>query len=143
VSVSAADNLAAGITAAEHRSTASVDFTVSENPALKVVRAILFPNPIRSGGGGGGGTFVVDVPGDSVNVLLRIYTVGGKLIREIHHMGGLGQVQIRWDGLDAEGDPLANGTYLYHVHVNPRDPDGSSSARQTASADGRIVVVGH
>jgi Peptidase family C25/Propeptide_C25/FlgD Ig-like domain len=143
ISVGASDNLAAGINAEDHRSNASIDFTVSENPTLNVTRAILFPNPIRSSHGGGGGTFVVDVPGDSVNVLLKIYTVGGKLIRVLEHFGGQGQVQIPWDGLDAQGDPLANGTYLYHVHVNPRDPDGSSSAQQTANAEGRLVVVGH
>jgi len=143
ISVGASDNLAGGINAEQHRSNATIDFTVSENPTLKITRAILFPNPIRSSRGGGGGTFVVDAPGDSVNVLLRIYTVGGKLIRELQHLGGLGQIQIPWDGLDAEGDPLANGTYLYHVHLNPRDPEGSSSARQSANADGRLVVVGH
>jgi len=48
-----------------------------------------------------------------------------------------------WDGLDAEGDRLANGTYLFRVHVNPRDPDGSSSPRQKATAEGRLVVIGH
>jgi hypothetical protein len=143
ISVGASDNLAGGINAEQHRSNATIGFTVSDNPALRITRAILFPNPVRSSRGGGGGTFVVDAPGDSVNVLLRIYTVGGKLIRELQHFGGQGQVQIQWDGLDAQGDPLANGTYLFHVHVNPRDPDGSSSARQTANADGRLVVVGH
>ncbi len=143
IDVSAADNLAGGIAAAEHRSTAGIDFVVSENPTLRITRAFLFPNPIRSGGSGSGGTFVVDVPGDSVNVLVRIYTVGGRMIKELAHFGGLGQVQLPWDGRDNEGDVLANGTYLYRVHVNPRDPDGSSSARQRASIEGRIVVVGH
>ena len=42
-----------------------------------------------------------------------------------------------------QGDRLAMGTYLYRVHVNPRDPDGTSSARQRATAEGRIIVVGH
>ena len=143
LTVSAADNLAGGITAAEHRSSTFIDFVVSDNPTLNVTRAILFPNPTRSGGAGGGGTFVIDVPGDPVNVLLRIYTVSGKLIRSLEFWNGLGQVQIPWDGLDSEGDPLANGTYLFTVHVNPRDADGSSSPSQTARAEGRLVVVRH
>jgi hypothetical protein len=143
ISVSAADNLAGGITAAQHRSSAAIDFEVSENPSLSVARSFLFPNPTVSGGPGSGGTFVIDVPGDSVNVLLRLYTVSGRLIRTLTSFGSLGQVQIPWDGLDAEGDRLSNGVYLYRVHVNPRDPDGSSSARQKATGEGRIVIVRH
>ncbi len=143
VKVSAADNLASGINAAQHRSSATITFVVTDNPPLQVQRAFLFPNPILSGyGANAGGNFVVDAPGDPVNVLLRIYTVSGKLIRTLKAFGGLGQVQIPWNGLDDEGFALANGTYLFHVHVNPRDTDGSSSSRKSATADGRFVVVG-
>jgi hypothetical protein len=139
--VSAADNLAFGIAAAEHRSTAVIDFEVSDNPGLKVERALLFPNPTASRGPGAGGSFVVDAPGDSVNVLLRIYTVSGRLVRTLEALGGLGQVQIPWDGRDDEGGVLANGVYLFRVHVNPRAPNGTSSDRQKAHAEGRFVIV--
>lgn len=101
----------------------------------------MFPNPIRSGGNGSGGVFVVDAPGDSVNTLIRVYTVTGKLVRELRQMGGLGQIQMVWDGLDAEGDPLAQGTYLYKVHVSVRDADGKSSPTQRAASEGRFVVL--
>jgi hypothetical protein len=84
IQVSAADNLASGINAAQHRSTATISFVVTDNPPLEVQRAFLFPNPIRSGDGPNtGGQFVIDAPGDPVNVLLRIYTVSGKLIRTV------------------------------------------------------------
>lgn len=141
IDVSAADNLAVGINAAFHRTTASIDFEVTDNPALRVSRTFLFPNPASSGGSTSGGSFVVDAPGDSVNVLLRIYTVSGRLIRTLTHKGGLGQVQIPWNGLDDEGFRLGNGVYLFKVHVNPRDPDGSSNPRQKAEAEGRFVIV--
>jgi flagellar hook assembly protein FlgD len=85
--------------------------------------------------------FVVDAPGDSINTLIRIYTVTGKLVRELRMMGGIGQVQMPWDGLDAEGDRLAQGTYLYKVHVSVRDADGRSSPRQRAAAEGRFIVL--
>jgi hypothetical protein len=142
VGVSAADNLAAGIAAPEHRSTATLDFEVTQSPVLKVTRAILFPNPIRSGGVAGGGQFVIDAPGDSVNVLLKVYTVAGRLIRTLESHGGLAQVQIPWDGLDAEGEPLARGTYLFKAQVYPRDPVGKSTAQGRAEAEGKLVVVG-
>ena len=142
ISVSAADNLASGINAAQHRASGRIDFEVSASPPLRVQRAFLFPNPTRSGGPGGGGQFVIDAPGDPVNVLIHIYTVSGRLIRTLKSFGGQGQVQIPWDGLDTEGARLANGTYLFMVQVNTRDADGSSSPRARAVGEGRLVVVG-
>ncbi len=142
VGVSAADNQAAGLGAGLHRSEASLDFIVVDQPNLRITRARLFPNPTQSrADGGGGGQFVVDAPGDSVNTLLRIYTASGRLIRTLTVFGGLEQVQVPWDGLDEEGDPLANGVYFFRVHINPRDPDGRSSPSQKAHADGRFVIV--
>lgn len=141
VRVSAADNLATGITASRHRSSATLDFEVVDVPPLNVARAYLFPTPARSKGPGAGGAFVVDAPGDSINTLIRIYTVSGRLVRTLRQMGGLGQVQIAWDGRDAEGAPLANGPYLFKVHVSVREADGRSSARQRAIAEGRFVIL--
>ena len=141
ITVSAADNLAAGLAAGVHRSTASITFDVQDTPPLKIVRTYLFPSPTRSGGAGSGGEFVVDVAGDSVNVLVRVYTASGRLVRTLRNFGGFGQVQIPWDGLDDEGDALANGVYFYRVHLNPRDVDGTSSARQKAETDGRFVIL--
>jgi hypothetical protein len=142
IRVSAADNLAVGLNSGAHRSTAEIDFLVEETPELTIARAYLFPSPtISDGGPRSGGTFVVDAPGDSVNALLRVYTVAGKMVRELKAYGARGQVQIPWNGLDAEGAVLANGVYLFRVHVNVRDPDGSSSARQHATADGRFTIV--
>lgn len=141
VRVSAADNLATGITASQHRSSATLDFEVVDVPPLNVARTYLFPTPASSTGPAPGGVFVVDAPGDSVNTLIRVYTVSGRLVRTLRQFGGLGQVQIPWDGRDAEGAPLANGTYLYKVHVSVRDADGSSSARQRAIAEGRFIIL--
>ena len=141
VSVSAADNLAAGLTAGAHRSRATLDFMVEEVPGLRISGAYLFPNPAESGGPRSGGLFVVNAPGDSVNTLLRLYTASGRLIRTLTVMGARGQVQLPWDGLDEEGQALANGVYFFRVHVNPRDPDGASNPRQKADADGRIVIL--
>ncbi|HET7226001.1 MAG TPA: C25 family cysteine peptidase, partial [Candidatus Eisenbacteria bacterium] len=141
ITVSAADNLASGLSAAAHRSSATVDFQVVTSPPLDIVRSYLFPDPTHSKGPGAGGEFVVDVAGDSVNVLLRIYTASGRLVRTLHRFGAQGQVQIPWDGRDAEGDELANGVYFYTVHLNPRDTDGSSSPRQHADSQGRLVIL--
>ena len=141
ISVSAADNLAIGFAAAEHRSTAEIEFDVQNTPPLSIRSAYLFPNPTASKGGYTGGQFVLDTEGGPVNVLVRIYTISGRLIRVLKSFGGNGQVQVPWDGLDDEGQALANGTYLFKVHANPRDADGSSNALQKAESEGRIVIV--
>jgi hypothetical protein len=141
VSVSAADNLATGITASQHRNSATIEFDVVNVPSLSIARAYLFPNPARSTGAGAGGTFIVDAPGDSLNTFIRIFTVSGRVIRDLKRFGGQGQVQIPWDGRDAEGDPLANGTYLFKVYANAREADGTSSAREKAATEGRFVIV--
>jgi hypothetical protein len=141
IRVSAADNLATGITASQHRGSATLEFDVVETPRLSITRAYLFPNPVSSRGAGAGGTFVVDAPGDSVNTLIKVYTVTGRMILSLTHRGALGQVQIPWDGRDADGDPLANGTYLFKVYVNGREADGTSSARTKAAAEGRFVIL--
>lgn len=141
IEVSAADNLAAGLGSGAHRSSASLDFAVVAQPPLEISRAYLFPNPTESGGPRSGGQFVVDTPGDSVNVMVRLYTVTGKLVRVLKAFGGLGQVQLPWDGLDENGHLLANGVYYFKVHVSPRAADGTSEAGRKATAEGRVVVV--
>jgi hypothetical protein len=141
IRVSAADNLAAGLSAATHRSEATLAFQVADLPPLSIAFSYLFPNPTHSRGAGAGGQFVVDARGDSLNSLLRIYTVAGKLVRTLRLMGGIGQVQLAWDGLDDEGQPLANGTYLFRVQINAREENGKSSARQKAAAEGRFVIL--
>jgi len=141
VQVSAADNFAAGLGAGNHRSSAVLEFDVVANPSLNVTRAYLFPDPTSSGGARSGGTFVVDAPGDSVNVLFRMYTVTGRVIRTFRVPGGIGQVQIPWDGLDENRDRLANGVYLFKVYVYGRQADGTSSATQRAISEGRFVIL--
>ncbi|MBI1798661.1 MAG: hypothetical protein HYR73_03130 [Candidatus Eisenbacteria bacterium] len=141
IEVSAADNLASGLAAGAHRSKAVIEFEVQESPQLHIARAYLFPDPTSSGGPASGGTFVIDAPGDSLNVLLRMYTVAGRLVRTLRSYGGIGQVQIPWDGLDEEDERLANGVYLFKVHVYGRESDGASSPTERAVSEGRFVIV--
>jgi hypothetical protein len=36
---------------------------------------------------------------------------------------------------------LANGTYLFRVQLNLRDPQGESSAERKTAAEGRFVIL--
>jgi hypothetical protein len=142
IKVSAADNLAVGLSAAQHRSEATLEFTTASQLPLRIERAYLFPNPTRSGGGGGG-RFVVDTQGGPANLLLRIYTSSGRLIRTLSTFGTDGQAQVAWDGLDGEGQALSNGLYLFKVHANSQDASGASDASQKSELEGRFVILNH
>ena len=58
------------------------------------------------------------------NLKINIYTIAGRLIKQIEkNSGQLGYDfnKIEWDGRDADGDKIANGTYLYKVIIKRGD----------------------
>ena len=47
---------------------------------------------------------------------IKIYTVSGRLIKILPNLpGDPGFNASPWDGLDEDGDRLANGVYLYKI----------------------------
>lgn len=69
------------------------------------------------------------------NVQLRIYTVAGRLVRELNHTPtSIGWNQFRWDGRDADGDRVATGVYLYRVRM---DTENGTHEGET----GKVVVI--
>ncbi|MCF8305432.1 MAG: type IX secretion system sortase PorU [Ignavibacteriales bacterium] len=66
-------------------------------------------------------TFQHNYP-QSINVKIKIYTIAGRLIKEIES-GSVSErfVKIFWDGRDQDGNPAANGTYLYKLSVESYD----------------------
>ena len=77
--MSAADNLAAGITAGRAPLSASIEFEVSEQPAAPGDSRVSCSRTRSARADPAvAGAFVIDAPGDSVNVLLRVYTVAGR-----------------------------------------------------------------
>lgn len=71
-----------------------------------------FPNPMTNET-----SFMVDVAGlvTGDQFKIKIYTISGRLIRELEFFPQGGTNQIPWDGRDSDGDVLANGTYLYKL----------------------------
>ena len=69
--------------------------------------------------------FVFTLTGSEVpdQIKIQIMTITGRVVREILH-DELGPIRIgnnvstfAWDGTDEFGDRLANGVYLYKVHL--------------------------
>jgi hypothetical protein len=80
---------------------------------LKIAQVYNYPNPFTEGTNF---TFkLTQVPDE---VVIRIYTVAGRLIREMKKSSAELNTDFNylpWDGRDQDGDLIANGVYLYKV----------------------------
>jgi hypothetical protein len=88
--------------------TTVYDFSVSDE--LLVKDLYNYPNPMK-----GETQFVFNLLGSvaPTSCKIKIYTIAGRLIKEISYIPSVGYNQIPWDGRDSDGDLIANGTYLY------------------------------
>ncbi|MDE0086065.1 MAG: C25 family cysteine peptidase [Candidatus Poribacteria bacterium] len=94
-----------------------------------------FPNPFRPGQGAGKGTdFAYYLTESADKVTLKIYTLTGKLITTIDTLDAATSYnEYHFDGLDADGEPLANGVYIYKFTATNGD--------ERAQKVGKIVVL--
>ncbi len=117
-------------------SQASVSFDVESSEQLSIQNVYNYPDPFssstsftfqRSAAGGAGAP---------VNVTIKVFTISGRLIKTIKSYGITDTfVKVDWNGLDEEGDRLANGVYLYKVIVSTVD------GAYTSEALGKMAVV--
>ncbi|MFH1198338.1 MAG: type IX secretion system sortase PorU [bacterium] len=57
-----------------------------------------------------------------IDIKIKVYTVAGRLIKEIEENNVNDKfVKIYWDGRDADGSVIANGTYLYKLNIKTID----------------------
>ena len=97
---------------------------------LVIQNPLAFPNPFNDEKGTVF-SFYLETDRPS-KVLLRIYTIAGRMIYErVTSVAAAGYQQIPWNGLDAEGASLANGVYFYRITAD----NGASSSRY----EGRLV----
>jgi hypothetical protein len=84
-----------------------------------------YPNPMSAHT-----TFAFRVKGGRDEMLrdfsLRLYTLSGRLIRELDRTDlqaplSVGWNTVRWNGRDADGDRVATGIYLYRVRIEGSD----------------------
>ena len=108
-----------------------------------------YPNPFSTST-----RFVFTLTGSEIpdRMKIQIFTVAGKLVREItqEELGpiriGQNISQYAWDGRDEFGDQLANGTYLYRVQIQATT--GTQFGRRATSKDkafdngfGKLVIL--
>jgi len=112
-------------------SDAEIKFTVSSYSGLKVVNLFNYPNPFKDNTVF---TFQHNYP-EAINVKIKIYTVAGRLIKQIQQNNINDKfVSINWSGRDEDGERLGNGIYIYKLTVEAGD---GSSVTQT----GKLAVL--
>ena len=99
---------------------------LSGSGALALQDAINFPNPFEDELGTHFSFYLL--AGAPADVLVRVFTISGRLIYERAERGlNPGYHQLAWDGRDMEGETLANGVYLCKMIAST----GSERAEQT------------
>lgn len=115
----------------------SVKFRVVAGEQLALSEVINYPNPFAAATGF---HYALSRAVDDLSV--RIYTLSGRQIREIRVAADSGAEaalldagthMLAWDGRDGDGDPLANGVYLFKLTVR--------SGAQSLDKLGRMVKV--
>jgi flagellar hook assembly protein FlgD len=99
---------------------------------LQITNIFNFPNPFSS-------STVFTFEQNQVTSLdaeIKIYTVAGRMIQSLKRENVNDHfVQIPWDGRDRDGDPLANGVYLYKVIAKTQD------GRLASEVLGKLSVI--
>lgn len=60
-------------------------------------------------------TFILYAEKNPASCKIKIYTVAGRLIKEIDENARVGFNEIHWDGKDNDGETIANGIYFYKL----------------------------
>lgn len=108
--------------------TVNYDVFVSGESAIKDFYN--YPNPMKTET-----SFLFNLEGFEADYdfKIKIYTVGGRLIKDLGFTARPGSNQIPWDGKDNDGEFIANGTYLYKLISE----DGNFPDQQTQ----KLVVL--
>jgi len=97
--------------------TAYTEFVVSETAELAIDRIYNYPNPFTTNTSF---YFEHNQPGITLEVLVQIFTVSGRLVKTIDatmQTSGFRSDAIPWDGLDDYGDRIGKGVYIYQLRV--------------------------
>jgi hypothetical protein len=109
----------------------TLSFEVAPLGVADIDRITLFPNPTS------GPCRLIFELSDPMEVQWEIYSVAGRRIRTLRQtFTQAGPRIIPWDGLDSQGDEIANGTYLYVV----RGFGGGDQGRDITKT-GKLVIM--
>jgi hypothetical protein len=132
--VTASDNMVDPTNPGRNRTRVTVLLETQLSDALKLTDCLVYPNPTT-----GAAKFTFGLSRAAL-VSVKIFTIAGRLVRVLPPAPcGFDYNQLEWDGLDKDGQPPANGVYLYKLDA--RVTDLSSAGAQSASASFRDKFV--
>lgn len=103
-----------------------LELRVVKDEELKITRVYNYPNPFTSK------TifmFEHNRPGDNLQVMIRIFSVSGKVVKSIARTindEGNRSFEIEWDGRDDYGQKIGRGVYIYQLEV--KDSNGKKQS---------------
>jgi hypothetical protein len=115
-------------------SSTTLEFTVSESDDLKISKVLNYPNPFTERTAF---YFEHNRPGTLLDVMVRVLTVSGKVVRTLHtriNSDGFRAGPIPWNGKDDFGDRIGRGVYIYQLKVR-------SASGETAEKIEKLVIL--
>jgi hypothetical protein len=111
-----------------------IDFVVVGTEGLVLDHILNYPNPFTTRTSF---FFEHNQPGTTLDVMIQIFTVSGKLVKTIQRTpapGGYRAGPFEWDGKDDFGSNIGRGVYIYRVKV--RNENG-----ETAEEYQKLVIL--
>ncbi|KXK43851.1 MAG: hypothetical protein UZ11_BCD004000411 [Bacteroidetes bacterium OLB11] len=115
-------------------STATLDFIVVSSSKGFLDHVYNYPNPFTTHTQF---MFEHNLPNQNLFVNIKIMTMSGRIVKNIRtivNSEGTRVNNIDWDGKDEYGEKLANGVYLYNIHVK-------SSSGLSANKLEKLVIL--
>ena len=113
------------VTEGQYEFGRSDEETPEPQPEEPSPRAVAYPNPFRELT-----TISYDVPQPGGNVIVRVYSAAGRLVRELVNQPlRAGGRTVIWDGTDDHGGSVASGVYFCKIQAAGRE------------AESRLVVL--
>ncbi len=119
----------------------STEFVVAESADMALAHVLNYPNPFTTSTNF---QFEHNLPYQSLDVQVQIYTVSGKLVKTIAHdisaeeNEGYRVDNIHWDGLDDYGDRIGKGVYIYKILVQA---EGATDQAKQNSEFQKLVIL--
>ena len=93
-----------------NQSESEIEFRVHK--ILQLLNAMNYPNPFRRDT-----TITCELTGAADEMTIKIYSLSGRLVREFEEPAHAGFMMMPWDGLDENGEAVANGVYYCRIRV--------------------------
>ena len=95
-----------------HGNTDTKEITFRVHDALQLLSFLNYPNPFPRKT-----TLTCELTAPADSLVVKIYTLSGRLIRELSFPATPGFLMVEWDGRDADGVEVANGVYYAKLRI--------------------------